>query len=88
MVQKLHLLALPIVALLALGCGKGLSTADARVRCDQEKTAKSDCFEVGKTYEQCLSCYEECGDECRPGAECPTTYACAGESTGGETSGE
>jgi hypothetical protein len=89
MVQKLHgLAALSMVALLALGCGKGLSQEDAKVRCDQEKTAKApQCFDVTKTYDDCMSCYQECGDDCRANAECPATYTCDGEGTtgGGET---
>jgi hypothetical protein len=89
MVQKLHgLAALSMVALLALGCGKGLPKEEAKIRCDQEKTAKApQCWSESKTYDQCVSCYEECGDECQANADCPATYTCLGEGTtgGGET---
>ena len=50
------LAALSIAALLgatAAGCGAGLSTDDAKMRCNQEQAARTACFrrrERGKTW--------------------------------------
>ena len=67
---------LVITSLAALGCGSGLSLEDATIRCDQEKTAKGSLFGP-QTYNQCLKCYETCGDECSSVASSPPTYQCA-----------
>jgi hypothetical protein len=66
---------LVISSMAALGCGSGLSAEDAAIRCDQERVAKGQLF--GKTtYDECLSCFEECGDSCSSIATSPPTYAC------------
>ena len=63
------------IALLTTACGSGVSEEDAKVRCDQEKTAKSYFF-TQESYDQCVSCQEECGDECQAQATTPESYAC------------
>jgi hypothetical protein len=71
--------SLPLVVLLSLGCGGGLSEDDAALRCDQEVAAKGGggCITPGSAaYDECLSCFEECGDDCTPRAECPAKYTC------------
>lgn len=62
----------------ALGCGSGLSTEDAKLRCDQERDAKNACF-TDEAYNQCVSCQEECGDSCAVLESCPVQYACSGD---------
>lgn len=77
-VRKLFaVMALGAAALAAmpLGCGSGLSTEDATLRCDQEKVGKSACV-TQAAYDACIQCYEECGDECTAAAACPETYSC------------
>ncbi|MEO5726629.1 MAG: hypothetical protein ABI134_08290 [Byssovorax sp.] len=69
---------LMITAAAALGCGSGLSLEDATIRCDQEKVSKGSLFAKG-TYDECLQCYETCGDECAPVASSPPTYGCPSE---------
>ena len=69
---------LVITSVAALGCGKGLSLEDATIRCDQEKTAKGSLFGPG-TYNECLTCYETCGDECTSVASSPPAYKCSDE---------
>jgi hypothetical protein len=64
---------LALVAVIPLGCG-GLSTEDATLRCDQERTSKP-CV-TDASYGACITCYEECGDDCNAGDACPETYAC------------
>lgn len=69
---------LVLTSMAALGCGKGLSEEDATIRCDQEKTAKGSLFGT-ETYNECLTCYETCGDECTSVASSPPEYKCADE---------
>lgn len=69
---------LVITSTAALGCGSGLSREDATIRCDQEKASKGSLF-AKTTYNECLQCYELCGDECSPVASSPPTYECPSE---------
>ena len=71
---------LVITSLAALGCGSGLSVEDATIRCDQEKAAKGALFST-TTYNECLTCYETCGNECSSVASSPPTYKCAEEAS-------
>jgi hypothetical protein len=66
------------IAASAIGCGSGLSTEDATLRCDQERAAKDACF-TDEAYTQCVSCHEECGDACAVLESCPVQYSCAGD---------
>ncbi len=76
---------LMISSMAALGCGSGLSLEEAAVRCDQEKSAKGQLF--GKTtYQECLSCFQECGDTCAPISTSPPTYSCADGDSASTTS--
>lgn len=54
------------------GCG-GYSEEKAKSRCDQElpKVCVTD-----ESYDECVSCYMECGEACAAQAECPETYSC------------
>lgn len=72
------LAALIAIAALSMGCGSGLSTEEATQRCDQERNIKKMFFSEG-SYTSCLSCYEECGDECGALATSPESYACPAE---------
>lgn len=67
--------ALSWLAALGIGCG-GLSTEESQQRCDQLRTAVSACM-TDASYRACVSCYEECGDDCEPSGACPQTFACA-----------
>jgi hypothetical protein len=62
------------LACAAFGCGGGYSEERATIRCDQEKAGKP-CV-TDDSYDACLTCYEECGDQCLPQSTCPETYAC------------
>ena len=75
---------LVITSMAAFGCSSGLSVEDATVRCDQEKTAKGSLFGT-ETYNECLSCYEECGDDCTSVASSPPTYTCSSDSAATST---
>ncbi|HSN97749.1 MAG TPA: hypothetical protein VLS89_05605 [Candidatus Nanopelagicales bacterium] len=67
----------PLISLLGLlaGCG-GMSTEDARQRCDQEREAEATQCITEAAYAQCVSCYEECGDECMRAESCPQQFIC------------
>lgn len=64
-----------VVALAALGCGSGVSADEAKLRCDQQRTADTVCVD-DKAYQQCLSCQEECGDQCATLDSCPAQFSC------------
>ena len=76
--KALALALLSALPLVALGCGDGLSTDDAKLRCDQERAAKTACF-TDQAYDQCVQCNEECGDKCATLESCPVQYACPAE---------
>ncbi len=63
---------LSVVALAAFGCG--LSDEEVQIRCDQEKT--NDMCVTDDAYQQCMSCYEECGDSCNKAESCPAQFIC------------
>ena len=67
-----------VVVLGVMGCGSGLSEEDARVRCDQERDSKGS-FVTDEAYDECVACYEECGDECTPMATAIASYVCPAE---------
>jgi hypothetical protein len=72
------LAALIAIAALSMGCGSGLSTEEATQRCDQERTSQNLLF-TDAIYAECVSCYEECGDDCDPQSTTPLTYVCPAE---------
>jgi hypothetical protein len=76
---------LMMTAAAALGCGAGLSVEDATLRCDQEKAAKPQ-FVTFAAYNQCLACYEQCGDNCVAAATAPASYTCPDDSAGATSS--
>jgi hypothetical protein len=78
LVRKGPWIASLLFASAALGCGSGLSEEDAQLRCDQERESKG-AFVTDEAYDQCLACFEECGDACEPQATVPASYECAPE---------
>lgn len=75
---KRALRGLVLVSSLGLlaGCG-GLSTPEAEERCQQEREADATQCVTEEVYQQCVSCYEECGDDCVALLTCPAQYSCA-----------
>lgn len=74
-----------LLALAFAGCGGGFSEEKATQRCDQEKANKL-CM-TDAAYAQCLSCFQECGDQCVITAACPDTYSCDGSDGSGGAGG-
>ena len=66
------------IAALSVGCGSGLSTEEATQRCDQERFIQGMLF-TDDAYAQCLTCYEECGDECDRRSTTPPSFLCPEE---------
>jgi hypothetical protein len=66
-----------ITATAAIGCS-GLSQSDSDLRCTQEQTSKSSCFDAN-VYQSCVSCFERCGNDCLPQGLCPEQYLCPGD---------
>lgn len=54
-----------LLAALAVACGDGQSTDDAKEACDtlRSSTPGSNCF-TDAAYQECVVCHEECGDSC------------------------
>ena len=76
MMTKVFALALlSTLAAAALGCGSGMSTEDATLRCKQERAAKNACV-TDEAFNQCVKCLEECGDTCATLETCPVQYSC------------
>jgi hypothetical protein len=71
----LHVLAALSVAALAAACG-GLSTVEAEQRCDQERAADAIGCVDDAAYEQCVTCFDDCGDDCTKGTSCPAQFTC------------
>lgn len=61
---------------LALAACGGYSEDEATTKCDLERTAKAACMNDA-AYEQCLSCFQECGDACAIAESCPLQYTCS-----------
>jgi len=68
------LVLIPFAALALVACG-GYSPEEAQTKCDLERTSKSQCVNDA-AYQQCLSCFEECGDGCAIAESCPLQYIC------------
>jgi len=64
-----------VLTLLVLaGCG-GYSSEEAKTKCDLARQAQATCFDDA-TYNACLSCLEECGQDCVLAESCPLQYTC------------
>ncbi|MDI3286416.1 hypothetical protein [Polyangium sp. 15x6] len=61
---------------LALAACAGYSPEEAQTKCDLERAAKAACVNDA-AYQQCLSCFEECGDSCAIAESCPIQYICS-----------
>jgi hypothetical protein len=53
-----------VLALLGAACGDGYSEEDATLYCEQERVALGESCFTDETYEQCRSCYIDCGNSC------------------------
>ncbi len=72
--QRMGLLALALSCAAAMGCG-GLSTEEATQRCAQMHQADPVCTPT-ETEAECVTCYEECGDQCQIAESCPVQFIC------------
>lgn len=75
MVRLGRCFALFALAALGFACGSGVSADEAKTFCDQEKAAIGNDF-GSKSYDTCISCYEQCGQKCVRQAASPVTYQC------------
>ena len=67
---------LAVLSFLPAGCG-GFSEEDATAWCDQESNARGVCSPAGSAaYDQCISCYEDCGNDCQAQNHCPEEWVC------------
>jgi hypothetical protein len=66
--------ALIFGAAVLASCG-GLSTEEATGYCDRARKAESQCVDDA-AYQQCISCYEDCGVDCTANESCPRQFTC------------
>ena len=69
-------LACPLAA-----CGEGFSAADAAAECDAIQAnpppTVPQCDFDQTAYDQCVACYQDCGDECAlVHTACPYVFSC------------
>ncbi len=65
--------ALTIATTIA-ACG-GYPEEQAADRCNIEQQNQNACFSDG-TYDECVACFEQCGDSCAVAESCPVQYVC------------
>jgi hypothetical protein len=65
-------------AVAVYGCS-GLPSSEAKDRCQAEQAGRANCFD-DKSYADCLTCFEDCGDSCVASPGCPTRYSCDDQS--------
>src|SRR5260370_1303274 len=75
------LAAAGFLSVIAVGCGAGLSKADADARCHAEQAVLGYFFDPA-VYTSCEQCYESCGDSCVRHGTSPISYSCAGGAGG------
>ncbi len=56
-------------------CGSGKSEASATEACDKQRKAQSQCFSDA-VFADCVSCQEQCGNNCLQNETCPLTFHC------------
>jgi hypothetical protein len=61
-------------ALAGLGCSGGDGTSQATTICNQDQ-ALNVCI-TDEIYDQCLACYEKCGEKCNVVTTCPASFTC------------
>lgn len=79
-----------VLGLFALtGCQDHLSTQDAYTVC-QELQSENGSANPPESFNDCVACYETCGNDCAVQATAPATYACPDElgTGGGSADGE
>jgi len=68
--------ALTLSLLFVLGSAScGYSSDEAKTKCDLARDAQGNCFNDA-TYDACISCFEDCGQECVVAESCPVQYSC------------
>lgn len=69
------LFALAGLAVTVAACA-GYPEDQAVARCKIEQQNQAACFN-SDTYDQCVACFEECGDGCAVAESCPVQYVCS-----------
>ena len=78
--------ALTVVVLTGLlgaglaGCDGAFTEEEAQARCDQEQQARAGGCMDESAYSQCLTAYEECGEDVSILESCPTMFVCTDSS--------
>ncbi|HVY47518.1 MAG TPA: hypothetical protein VHB21_16630 [Minicystis sp.] len=67
---------------LGLGAGcNGYSSEQANNRCDAERMARGSEFD-DKSFDDCIQCFEQCGDSCVASNSAPVRFSCSDNSAG------
>jgi hypothetical protein len=68
-----------LTMLLGVGCGDSFDEEDAVAECDAQR-ARIGNGVTDAAYQQCLDCYQECGEECAVvDTVSPTLFSCPAE---------
>lgn len=79
MATRKYLIFTPVLmALLGVvglgGCSDGVSTQEAYAACKIEQDNSPNVLET--SFQSCVACQEECGDQCMAEGKSPEEYAC------------
>jgi hypothetical protein len=63
-----------MIAAALIGCGSGYTRSEAELRCRSLNPVGRPGSDVA--YEQCVPCFEDCGDDCAIAESDPPQYSC------------
>lgn len=61
-----------------VGCGSRFSTQEATDACEQ-LLDRINTAETDEQFNECVACFEDCGDDCQQQDTAPATFACPGD---------
>jgi hypothetical protein len=65
-----------MLPLLAAGCGGHFSTQDAYTACEELLDRIDTASEGDESFNECVACFENCGDDCQQTDVVEGTFAC------------
>lgn len=75
MIQRILPLVLLVCGASLVGCGSRFSTQEATDACE-ELLDRINTAETDEQFNECVACFEDCGEDCRQQDTAPATFAC------------
>lgn len=75
MITRNFAIALFVCSASLIGCGSRYSTQEATEACD-ELLDRINTAETDEQFNECVACFEDCGDDCQQQDTAPATFAC------------